>query len=639
MFWRFGAGALSVAAPLSPPAANLQRWYKADALSLSDNALVATWPDSSGHGADLTASGSSRPTFVAARWNGLPGVAFSLAQALSSTATAGRPTSDVTVFAVLEHGKRGSSPQFVTWATGGLDGWNLYGSSATDANAMPPAFIALTSGGTWGDSTQASSVRPGRMDPFIVMGQRTGSTIVTRVDGTQDSSSGHSGALNYGSGPITLELGNKPSSAPFEGTIYEVLIYDRALTTAEIKQAEAYLDTKWRVTLDKAKYVGMFNGSGDNGSTYNTGVCWSPNGKRFRRLHTNPVLSVVSATFESNQLKEPCILWDGTQYVCYYTGYDSGSVARIGRATSPDGSTWTKYAANPVLAPGASGSFDDQGCSFPVVVYDTTAPEYRRWRMWYGAKHSGATSVAHAWSTDGLAWTKYGVVVSPGAGGSWEATNVLPGFVCINGSTGAGTLVYGGNKQNTAPYLWQGAAATFTTPESTYTKASGNPLMTNRTTQAQALTANTGAGSRTVTVGSTAAFLAHQSVWLSDTTRSELSRVLTVDSGTQLTLEWPTDHAYNTGNSASIRSMAMNSVFSRAGEKQTDGTWVLWAVPFQAGSDLNSQLTEMTERHTTSSLTSATTPDDATGILMNIEDTGSWQQDSSENLSVIRKRI
>jgi hypothetical protein len=92
----------------------LIRWYKADDLALADNSLVSTWPDRSGNGADLTASGSLRPTLAQGRLNGKPGIVFSGAQKLAIVDSSG-PTGDITVFAVAANFKRGSSPYLVAW--------------------------------------------------------------------------------------------------------------------------------------------------------------------------------------------------------------------------------------------------------------------------------------------------------------------------------------------------------------------------------------------------------------------------------------------------------------------------------------------------------------------------------------------
>ena len=60
----------------------------------------------------------------------------------------------------------------------------------------------------------------------------------------------------------------------------------------------------------------------------------------------------------------------------WYTGYD-GTSWRIGYATSLDGIVWEKYHANPVLGPGASGTWDGDGVAHPAVLFDGV--EYQMW--------------------------------------------------------------------------------------------------------------------------------------------------------------------------------------------------------------------------------------------------------------------
>lgn len=93
-------------------------------------------------------------------------------------------------------------------------------------------------------------------------------------------------------------------------------------------------------------------------------------------------------------------------------------------------------------------------------------------------------------------------------------------------------------------------------------------LLTFNGTQGTAvtLTANTAAGSATVTVGNTATFAAKQYVYIgsnaafaSGTTVGQIAKVKTVDSGTQLTLYNPVLYAYNTANSASISPLTVAS--------------------------------------------------------------------------------
>jgi hypothetical protein len=72
-------------------------------------------------------------------------------------------------------------------------------------------------------------------------------------------------------------------------------------------------------------------------------------------------------------------MYDGSTFHMWYSG-GSQFTWRIGYATSPDGSTWTKYAGNPVLDWGVAGSWEDTWIGASSVFFDTT---YSIFKMWY----------------------------------------------------------------------------------------------------------------------------------------------------------------------------------------------------------------------------------------------------------------
>ncbi len=119
---------------------------------------------------------------------------------------------------------------------------------------------------------------------------------------------------------------------------------------------------------------------------------------------------------------------DTTEYVLYFesqsTTAASGCASEwtIGRATSPDGLSWT-LDATPVLQPSSTSWY---GCSVaqPTVVYDGVL-----WRMWF--KGNGTTStkgIGYAESADGVTWSVDAspVVTSTGTLGD-------PAAVMLNG--------------------------------------------------------------------------------------------------------------------------------------------------------------------------------------------------------------
>ncbi len=119
-------------------------------------------------------------------------------------------------------------------------------------------------------------------------------------------------------------------------------------------------------------------------------------------------------------MSSPTVLYDGIQYRMWYAGHD-GSNLRIGYATSSDGVTWSKDAANPALDLGIAGSQDAMGVSSPTVVYDGI--EYQ---MWYTGYDGSNLRIGHATSNDGVTWNKHAdnPVLEQGESNSWDAMGV-----------------------------------------------------------------------------------------------------------------------------------------------------------------------------------------------------------------------
>jgi hypothetical protein len=72
----------------------------------------------------------------------------------------------------------------------------------------------------------------------------------------------------------------------------------------------------------------------------------------------------------------------------------------IGYATSPDGISWTKHPANPVIPYGNTGSWDEWGSDAPSVVKDGSTYHM----LFIGFDSNNLASIGHATSTDGITW-------------------------------------------------------------------------------------------------------------------------------------------------------------------------------------------------------------------------------------------
>jgi hypothetical protein len=166
----------------------------------------------------------------------------------------------------------------------------------------------------------------------------------------------------------------------------------------------------WRpsVTYQDPVFTMWYTGQ-DAGGANNVGVASSTDGLAWAKYDGNPVLTVGPAgAWDSGSVQEPWVIYDGSSYRMWYTGerYDSqGAVVSvaIGYATSTDGLHWAKFSGNPVLSPGASGTWDDQWVFRPTVIF--TGSSYT---MYYQGKSSQSDvfQIGRATSTNGTGWVK-----------------------------------------------------------------------------------------------------------------------------------------------------------------------------------------------------------------------------------------
>jgi predicted GH43/DUF377 family glycosyl hydrolase len=114
--------------------------------------------------------------------------------------------------------------------------------------------------------------------------------------------------------------------------------------------------------------------------------------------------------FDASAVSHPSVIKDGSNYVLYYSGTDSGGTLRIGRATSISAGSGFTRSANPVLDVGTAGQFDAASVQDPVVIR-AGANDYRM--LYTGVDGDGVERIGYATSTDGGTWTKQGVVLNP----------------------------------------------------------------------------------------------------------------------------------------------------------------------------------------------------------------------------------
>lgn len=126
--------------------------------------------------------------------------------------------------------------------------------------------------------------------------------------------------------------------------------------------------------------------------------------------------------YDLNYAKNPCVIIDEGIYKMWYAGYNHNDVrVRILFATSTDGIIWTKSPSNPILDRGNPGQPDDTHVDAPKVIKDGGV-----YKMWYGGNDGSINRIMYASSSDGLIWTKQGVVLT--------GSNVMPNTIIKDGA-------------------------------------------------------------------------------------------------------------------------------------------------------------------------------------------------------------
>ncbi|MBN1954803.1 MAG: hypothetical protein JW900_07110 [Anaerolineae bacterium] len=137
-----------------------------------------------------------------------------------------------------------------------------------------------------------------------------------------------------------------------------------------------------------------------------------------------------SGEWDEKHTAEAAVLYDGSSYMMWYSGQDATDQWQIGLATSTDGLTWTKHAANPVLTVGLPGAWDNTEVSFATLLYDG-----QTYSTWYSGYDGTYRQIGYAWSNDGLVWTRHPTpVLSYGADDAWDNNLVGNASVLFDGT-------------------------------------------------------------------------------------------------------------------------------------------------------------------------------------------------------------
>jgi beta-lactamase class A/predicted GH43/DUF377 family glycosyl hydrolase len=163
------------------------------------------------------------------------------------------------------------------------------------------------------------------------------------------------------------------------------------------------------VLYNGSHYEMWYNGASGNTETL-IGYATSPDGIRWTRYEGNrPVLQVgPERAWDDFAVARAYVSYDGEQYKMWYEGHDS-STWRIGYATSPDGIHWERSADNPIVDLGPEGTWDSIVASEPYVLFDGST--YRLWHSGYdGDKYRVGLVTAPAVYDEGGTYVSASVV-------------------------------------------------------------------------------------------------------------------------------------------------------------------------------------------------------------------------------------
>lgn len=184
-------------------------------------------------------------------------------------------------------------------------------------------------------------------------------------------------------------------------------------------------------------YVGLINAAATSSYNYVIGPISSSDGGFTWTAGSGSNIGPGPA-YASVYVKDPCLVWDGSQFVCYYCGWN-GSNFQVARATASayDGS-WTNYGSNPILGVPIDGSYRNSGALFPFVPNGGPIQ-----RMWVTGSNAGVYTIGYLTSADnGLTWTDHGKVLDLGTTGQFDASGLVMGSALLVGSTWY--IYYGG---------------------------------------------------------------------------------------------------------------------------------------------------------------------------------------------------
>ena len=231
-------------APFSPAnVSGLSLWLKADTGVTTSGSKVTAWADPSGTGNNASAQEGYEPTFVSNILNSKPVLRFDgTGPQLGLTSSIGGTA--YTILIVCKNNDNVDGSMFF-WTTEGNYGRYIASITSETYNASAVNKFILSEndvGGGEGDSVIAWSSAAVNNNFFI------GTAIQNGGGKAYSNGSGGTGSLGTFIESNTFDLiGGYGFGYELDGDVAEIIAYNRAVTSTERQQVEAYLNTKYAI--------------------------------------------------------------------------------------------------------------------------------------------------------------------------------------------------------------------------------------------------------------------------------------------------------------------------------------------------------------------------------------------------------
>lgn len=330
-----------------PVTSGLAAWFKADAgITMGAASRVNSWVDQTSNGYALTQDDINyEPTWIGSDSSGEPAVHFSGSQALTSTSSMSGISGDMTIITVGTT----TMPSTTTPEYGFYIGDGTTGKTRAVGYDNSLEYFDVTG------STAAGTAAPDKGVFAIEAASYNSSTsqVTYYHNGTAGTPSTLSGVLSPNAG---MTIGNLSSYITniyngFQGDISEILVYDHALSSSDLKQVSLYLANKY----------GLYYNDGTSSATwisgYSSAVQTEINSNHWTRAQADAFVNVSNALPVADGLTA-------------WFKADSGVIQESGSITAWQDSSWNH---NDVLQTTTSYQptlITDSGTGTPTVHFD-----------------------------------------------------------------------------------------------------------------------------------------------------------------------------------------------------------------------------------------------------------------------------